>query len=564
MDFSANSWQKGHATCIRSTTYMRRVEFLKAMPRIARIIACIAPLMGTTALPASGAILDTIGVTLLRTVTTNLDGTGIRVAHPEASTSTSYPTFEVSPTAVGHLVSLFTYYSTNGISTTFPNTVGDESTSHGNGVGVNFYGISGGVATNVAHVDNYDADYFINSLVWPNTSPTIPWPIVNQSFAFLNSTTNQQVNNDFHFDTYAAKYGILFISAGGSGGITTSPGTCYNGIGVAAIDDGANGGSSLGPTPENGRSKPDLAAYGGATSFATPFVSGAAAVLMQAGLRGDGGSDTNSAANARTIKALLINGAIKPTNWTHTASAPLDPRSGSGVLNVFNSYMQLGGGKHLAIESTSVGIGSLHPPGGATGNISALSGWDFATLTSSSSQDRISHYYFNVTSGNTAAPFTLTATLTWNRTPNPIYPTKPNLNDLDLFLYDTATGNLIAESISGVDNVEHLYIPGLPPGRYDLQVLKYGGTSTNGNVAATETYALAWEFFNMPLAITQSGTNAVLSWPIYPAGFTLESATSFSSPAWSTVNATPVVTNGSNFVTLNASNTGRLFRLRRP
>jgi hypothetical protein len=560
MDNRTGSWQKGHATCIRSTTYMRRIEHLKAVPRIARIIAGIAHFIGSTALPASGGILDTMGVTLLRTVTTNLDGTGIRVAHPEASTSTSYPTFEVNPAVVGHPVSRFTYYSTNGISTNFPNTVGDESTSHGDGVGQNFYGTSGGIATNVVHVDNYDADYFINTYVMVGLPGAIPGGIVNQSFAFLATTTNQQMNIDFYYDTYAAKYGTLFVSAAGPGGGVAPPGTSYNCISVDAID----GGSSVGPTPENQRCKPDLVAYGGASSFATPYVSGAATVLMQAGLRGDGGNDTNSAAKAITLKAVLLNGAIKPTNWTHIASAPLDFRYGAGLLNVFNSYKQLAGGKQAALEQTSVNNGNPHPPGSASGNISTPSGWDFATLTSSASQDRISHYYFNVTNGNNSAPFTLTATLTWNRTPNPIYPTKPNLNNLDLFLYDASTGNLIAASVSGVDNVEHLYVTGLSPGRYDLQVLKYGGTNTPGNVTTSETYALAWEFFTLPLAISQSGTTTVLSWPIYPAGFTLESATSFSSSAWSAVTATPVVTNGSNYVTLNATNTSQLFRLRRP
>ena len=74
----------------------------------------------------------------------------------------------------------------------------------------------------------------------------------------------------------------------------------------------------IGPTSD-GRSKPDIVSPGsGATSFSTPFVSGSAAVLMQAALRGDGGADTNSANDNRTIKALLLNGAVKPADWTNT------------------------------------------------------------------------------------------------------------------------------------------------------------------------------------------------------------------------------------------------------
>ena len=121
------------------------------------------------------------------------------------------------------------------------------------------------------------------------------------------------------------------------------PATCYNGIGVGAY----GGSSSIGPTLDNGRAKPDITAPGlRTTSFSTPQVAGAAAVLMQAGLRGDGGGDTNSAADIRTVKALLLNGAIKPADWTNHAASPLDTRYGAGVLNVFNSYKQLAGGKH--------------------------------------------------------------------------------------------------------------------------------------------------------------------------------------------------------------------------
>ena len=124
------------------------------------------------------------------------------------------------------------------------------------------------------------------------------------------------------------------------------------------------GNSSVGPTVDNGRAKPDITAPASATSFSTPLVTGAAAVLMQAGLRGDGGGNTNAAADIRTVKALLLNGAVKPADWTNNPPSPLDPRYGAGMLNVFNSYEQLAGGKHGYIVSTSVSSGRPHPPNG--------------------------------------------------------------------------------------------------------------------------------------------------------------------------------------------------------
>jgi len=525
------------------------------------------------AMSVHAAILDTVGVTLLRQVVTNLDGTGIRVAQVESIAYVNTPPpFEVDPNnaQVGLPASRFDYISSSGSTNGYPNNVGLYS-SHATAVGGFCYGLAGGVATNVVHVDNYEANYFINNVIFDGSKPAIDAKIVNQSYIFGDITTPQQISYDQQFDDYADLRQVLFISGVGNAdsnyynGAVNVPASCYNGIGVAAF---GTVNSSVGPTVDNGRCKPDITAPNeGAylvTSYTTPLVSGSAALLRQAALRGAGGNDTNSASDMRTLKALLLNGALKPVGWTNGPSTPLDARHGAGILNVFNSYMQLAGGQSTAIEQTTVSIGNPHPSGSSNSNITNWSGWSLASLSSTSTpppgKDTINHHYFNLTNPGSSGTFTATATLVWNRQNS-----QTAINDLDLFLYDTANSNLIAESISGVDNVEHLYIPSLPPGRYDLQVWKAGGSAANGRVTSSQTYALAWEFFSMPLAVAQSGTNVVLSWPIYPTGFTLESSTSQSAPfVWSTLSATPVVTNGTNHVTLGMANTSRWFRLRRP
>src|SRR6185369_12725782 len=107
------------------------------------------------------------------------------------------------------------------------------------------------------------------------------------------------------------------------------------------------------------------------------------------------------------------------------------------------------------------------------------------------------------------------------------------------------------------------FIRSLPAGRYDLQVQK----NPVSQVSSNETYALAFEFFNVALTVSQTNTNVVLSWPIAPAGFHVQSTTNITPPAtWSDVNTLVTVdTNTSQNVTVVPMTDGnQFFRLQRP
>lgn len=523
--------------------------------------ALVFVVLGISFASARAAYLDTIGVPLLRAATTNLNGAGVRVGQAEAGYGTA-TNWEVNPGVTGLPTNQFTYFYsapplflTVQTSGAYPNALGAES-SHADNVGQDFYGIPGGVATNVPHVDNYEADSLYNYYVKKGRS--LSERIVNQSFTF--GTNDPAV--DQAYDNYAAQNNVLFVTgAGFNGSPVYSSATCYNGIGVG-VSDAAN--APYGPTPD-GRSKPDICAPGAqdtVTSFTTPLVAGAAAILMQAGTRGDGGSDTNAAADIRTVKALLLNGAVKPADWTNAPFAPLHPRYGAGVLNVFNAYEQLAGGEHGWNFSTNVPQGTAHPPVAVTNSVPVLNGWDFNSISSasggplSSAADGVNHYFFNATNGN-GATFMATATLVWERQNG-----QSSINNLDLFLYNCANSNLVLCSTSLVDNVEHVFVPRLPPGRYDLQVWKAGGS---GIVSSAETYALAWSFVSPSLAVAKSGTNLTLSWPAYPDGFHLETAADLVAANWRSNNiAPPVFTNGWNAVVMAPTNAAQFFRLRTP
>lgn len=515
-------------------------------------------------LTARAGDLDEVGATLLRATTTNLNGSGIRVAQIEAQVSTNPPTWEVSPTDVGQPMSKFSFFASSGSSNAYPNALGANSW-HAEFVASNFYSISFGLATNVVHVDNYEADYFLNSVVNGTVPSNINDSIANQSFTATGSTVSQQQTFDSAYDNYAVQFKTLFISGAGNGGPIYLPATCYNGIAVGVTE----GTSSAGPTLDNGRCKPDIMAPGSSvTSFSTPYVSGAAAVLLQAGLRGDGGSDTNSAGDMRTLKALLLNGAVKPADWTNSTSSPLDLRYGAGILNVFNSYKQFAAGKHGYIVSTSVTSGNPHPPTGATGTENALSAWDFNTNSSTTGNilvaatDGVNHYYFNVTNGMSNAVFIATATLVWNRPSSASSSIHSSINNLGLFLYNTANSNLVMVSTSMVDNVQHIFVPHLAPGRYDLQVWKAGGSSI---VSTSESYALAWAFTAPAFDMAENGTNLTLSWPAYPAGFEIQTTPNLITTTWS---ASPlpaaIFAIGTNTVQIPMTNNAQFFRLYEP
>jgi hypothetical protein len=527
-------------------------------------VLALALLLAGLGLPCEAGDLDTMGVTLVLSNDSTLTGAGILVAQGEAHSSGG-DDWEVYPPYIGQPVSLVTWINTNGSSNGIPNSLGTVS-SHAVQVGNCFYGIPAGVAPGVLHVDNYEADYFTQYIVQSNQPMSNGLvnqsAIVNQSFTFgvlpvsYPLTDNSQQTVDSMFDDYTATYGTLFCSAVNNGGQVCAPGTAYNSLGVGCY--GPDSHSSFGPTADNGRSKPDLVAPQSETSFSTPYVAGAAAVLLQSAARGDGGTNTSAAGDARTIRALLINGALKPGDWTHTPPAPLDTRYGAGVLNLYYSWQQLTGGQQPFSVSQTVPAGGDHPPGTPSALIPGLLGWDFQTITNPSPEsDVVNHYYFD-NSANPAAALALTATLAWNRGFG-----QTNINNLALFLCDSAGGGLVTNSVSAVDNVQHIYVPSLPPGQYDLQVVKYGSLSQS--VTPSETYALAFQFYPIsppPVCLSLSGTNTVVSWPWSPAIFNLQQTASLTPPiVWAPVTAGGLIAGTTVSVTLNPAGGAAFYRL---
>ncbi|MGC8541922.1 MAG: S8 family serine peptidase [Phycisphaerae bacterium] len=472
-----------HATAIAQPRRLRPLALV-----VAAISAC-AGLQSAT--PAFATLSD--GIAELQALNPALNGSGVSVGQVEANidTNTNGPDqFEVNPAASGvnQPQRVFSYIDGSGNVTTAFSSAGYSG--HATTVAQYFYGTAG-AARGVANVDNYDAGYFQNQVIdnaVSNGSGGYSLPatlhsdsVINQSFintfpttasASYIATQVQYINAIY--DAYTNTYGTIFVSAIGNGQtVKTSPtseinppATAYNSIAVGAYNLSTGTVVSSGPTYD-GRSKPDLVAPGSETSYATPIVSGIAAVMVQAGNLATGyaaqdgftqNQYSQAATDERTVKALLLNGAEKPAGWTHTSTQPLDTRYGAGLVNAYNAYELLAAGRQSYSQANNI----TTP---ATSSVEhQLVGWDFNSVNTASQGKSVNHYVFSLAPGHA---YDLTSTLVWdaqteftsatkNQTPPPTYSPNYNegLNNLFLKLYNANTGALVDSSVSTVDNVQ--------------------------------------------------------------------------------------------------------------
>ncbi len=452
-----------------------------------------------------------------------LTGAGVNIAQVEFLNNQTPKRFEADfsqTTATG------TYFDGNDpypTGRTTPINPGLFS-NHANSVADEIYDTLLGFAPDISSVQNFEVNHYINDIIPVATATGVP--IVNQSFVFGNVNSTW----DSFYDSYADQHDVLFlngINTNVSPATVDTPGHSYNGLAVGSLS------FSVSP-PADGRNKPDLVSltYDSAekSSFTTARVTAFAAILHQAGTRGDQASGSAAeATDAKTKKVLLINGADKPVSWSKTIdyddavslpvthTSPLDSNIGAGVANINFAHLNLEGGLHLPTVEESVDAGGLHsPPTGIPGNLPSKVGWNLDALSTAGQvinlKDGVHHYYFDWTPGEGQA-FDLTATITWNRQDG-----KTGINNLDLYVYeeDGSSYNLVAASESSVDNVEHLHILDMPTGRYVIQVV----SRRSGRVTSSEEYALAFrmEAVDPPadptnfMATVISDTQIDLSW----------------------------------------------------
>lgn len=319
--------------------------------------------------------------------------------------------------------------------------------------------------------------------------------VFNMSFTFNDMPNNGFNQMSLFTDWFVQEKDVLVVKSAGNDSDITAPGDAFNVVTVGRTTaDFSHVYSTSGCGPlSDGRSKPDLVAPGtditttypgggfvlaSGTSYSAPHVTGAAALLL------DMADAERLSTNHNVLKTVLMTAASKDVldkggdPWSATLGV-LDEDSGAGQLDVATAAHIFSAG---AAEPGSVG----------------LSGWAEESVGGAVEED-----VFLLADGESiAAGSQLTATLTWDRTvewlddgdgiveyTDTFLPEA--LDNLDLFILDALTGEIIASSESLGDNVEHLWFTFEESGQYEIEVAGLG-------LQSAVPYGLAWDLHAVP------------------------------------------------------------------
>ncbi len=467
-------------------------------PRTLSLSSTIAVTVAAIGAVSAAALADEIGYDALvarlagQTVPSGL---GIRLGQVEAAATP--PVYSPDQTHSEFAGRVFTAQS--GV---------PQVSSHATYVGLQFYGNPTSVARGVPQVHLWEANSFINSTLRygagstnpPLAPPSTALKVYNHSWIGGAGGTPTPIAADNEIlrraDFAMNRDDVLYTLGMNNGGASaTYPlmAMGYHGLSVGLT----GGGHSHGDVPTGGdgvgRMKPEIVAPGSATSWATPVVGACAALLFETAATHPSLSLNPNADETVVIKAALMAGANHRVGWTNNpqtsgaargvTAKPLDAIYGVDVVNIDRAHQVLTGGER---DGAATSAAATVPVG--------ASGWDFELIPVSVSR------YWRLQVTQPVAELSVVAT--WHRTQSTsiVVPTVPNI-DLTLYRTDAAgtltpvegdagavyyaTGNVASRST--VDNVEHLYITGLTPGDYMIEVKRAGAP-----LVGTPPFALAW------------------------------------------------------------------------
>ncbi len=368
---------------------------------------------------------------------------------------------------------------------------------HSTTVGQHFYGLSTSIAPGVTDIRVWEAgDWlgpgFLNGIT---NNPPDPAEFKVSNHSWIGSGGGAQ--KSLRKLDYAIETQQLVVCVGVNNGLGRLDvpllSHAFNLIAVGRSDGQHHSGPTGLGIDGPGRHKPEIVAPAGATSFSTPLIAGAGALMVETARTHPLLFLDPDAERADLIKAVLLAGATHRPGWTNNAPAsgplrgstttPMDDKWGTDQVNVDKSHWILTGAAQAG--SATLGAAATVPH----------AGWDAVDIGSGEQR----YWRFEVLN---TQPY-VSALVAWNRRVDPVLFASYQMPDLDLELWRLdsrgqpqtlvgdpglpyfAAGNV--QSISPVENVEHLYLNALAPGEYALELRR----SSDG--FATWTAAVAWE-----------------------------------------------------------------------
>ena len=364
------------------------------------------------------------------------------------------------------------------------------NSGHATNVGRNYYGLDTSIAPGITDIFLWEVNHWLASgyLFFNGPANSPPFLPPKGLKIFNNSWIGNAGNNTSNIILRRADFAIarddLLMMSGvnnGAGGNVPLMSHTFNGLAVGKLNGAHQSGSTLTGIDSPGRLKPDIVAPGNATSWSTPVVGAAAAMMIETARTVPIGGINPNAERSDVIKVVLLAGATKTNahglDWTNNpqtsgpdrgiTTQPIDAVIGAGNVNVNFAHMIMTGGEQDGADT---------PPNDAN---AMFAGWDLATV----GLDESRYWRFDVPQFADA----VSMLVTWHRNVQVGFGNSDwAVADFDLILWrvdengDLATlvgdpgllffagGNVV--SASAVDNIEHLYITGLEPGEYTLEL----------------------------------------------------------------------------------------------
>ena len=363
---------------------------------------------------------------------------------------------------------------------------------HATEVAKNLYGNTLSVAKGVGFIASWNVNSWVGSAylrvgggsAQPPATPPTSVKVFNHSWIGSFGTAAND-NDALRRVDFSITRDNIFVAAGtnnGAGSVAQPlMAYAYNGVTVG-LPDGSHS-TDLTPAGIDGpnRRKPDMVAPGLYTSFATPVVGACAALLYQTATTDPALIGNANAYKALTIKAALMAGATHRATWSNGAptsgasrgvtGTPLDPVYGADLVNIDRAHRIFTAGETNGSTVVQPTVFFKHQ------------GWDYiASVVAGTS------YYYTFRVAQPVDEVSLIAS--WHRNVAATF-TSWTVQDFDLRLLKLvngvptpisgdagaavfASGN--CESLSTVDNTEHVYLRNLQPGDYVVELKRNAGT----------------------------------------------------------------------------------------